>query len=60
MRSPDCARDGILRDGALKNYCHSERQFVRFADYARDDNLRGGALKNYCHSERQFVRNPIP
>jgi hypothetical protein len=45
MRSLDYARDDNLRDGALKNYCHSERRCMRFADCARDDNLRDGALK---------------
>jgi hypothetical protein len=59
MRSLDYARDDTLRDGALKNHCHSERHGMRFADCARDDNLRDGALKNHCHSERQFVRNLI-
>ena len=29
MRSLDYARDDNFRDGALKNHCHSERQFVR-------------------------------
>jgi hypothetical protein len=57
MRSLDYARDDTLRDGALKNHCHSEQHGMRFADYARDDNLKDGALKNHCHSERYFVRS---
>jgi hypothetical protein len=45
MRPLDYARDDNLKGSALKNHCHSERQFMRFPDCARDDNLRDGALK---------------